>query len=165
MVSRRDASSEGRLGRDTRGAVYVEFLIAFLPLFFFFLSLVQLIFVQTANLVVKHAAVKAARAAIVILHDDPKFYDDVPMGQYTGSRKSAIERAAKFPLATMGGDSSQVEVKLGSSSVGRDDLVKVTVAYDYTCQVPWGRFTVCWGGKKKLVGEAALPNQGAEFTY
>ena len=160
------ARSPAREGifRATRGAVYVEFLIAFLPVFFFFLSLVQLMFVQTANLVVKHAAVKAARAAVVVLHDDPKFYGGVPMGSFSGQRKADIERAAKIPLAPLGVAASAVTVAM-NSSYRRDDLVKVTVECEYTCKVPWGRFTVCGGGKKKLVGEAAMPNQGAEFEY
>lgn len=42
----------------------VEFLIVFLPLFVFFMSLVQFAFVQVADLVTKRA-VQAARAAIV----------------------------------------------------------------------------------------------------
>jgi hypothetical protein len=150
--------------RATKGAVYVEFLIAFLPVFFFFLSLVQLMFVQTANLIVKHAAVKAARAAVVVLHDDPKFYGGVPMGSFTGERKSSIERAAKIPLAPLGVNAAAVKIAMNGSH-GRDDLVKVTVEFDYTCGVPWGRFTVCGFGTKKLVGEAAMPNQGADFQY
>ena len=48
--------------RATTGAVYVEFLIAFMPLFVFFMSLVQLAYVEAANIVVKHAAVMATRA-------------------------------------------------------------------------------------------------------
>ena len=150
--------------RGTRGAVYVEFLIAFLPMFFFFLSLVQLMFVQAANLMVKNAAVKAARAAVVVLHDDPKFYGGVAMGSFSGGRKNAIEVAAKLPLVPLGLDAATTKVVM-NSSYGRDELVKVTVEVNYTCKVPWGRFTVCTAGRKKLVGEAAMPNQGAEFTF
>ena len=107
---------------------------------------------------------KAARAAVVVLHDDPKFYGGVAMGSFSGERKSNIERAAKIPLAPLGVDASTVNVAM-NGAYGRDELVKVKVEVDYTCEVPWGRFTVCGIGKKKLVGEAAMPNQGAEFQY
>ena len=88
-------------GRSTAGAVYVEFLIAFFPLFFFFLALVQFIFLETAHLITKHAAVKAVRAAAVVLADDPKYYGKVPVGSFTGARKIDIERAARVPLSAL----------------------------------------------------------------
>jgi hypothetical protein len=152
--------------RDRRGAVYVEFLAAFFPLFFFFLSLVQLTFVTSANLITKHAAVAAARAAIVVLHDDPKEYGDVPVGRFSGKRKQEIERAARIPLSTMGMNISSVKVVM-NDTYARDELVKVRVEYDYHCQVPWGRFVICslFTNRKKLIGEASLPNQGADYAY
>ncbi len=152
--------------RSREGAVYVEFLIAFLPLFFFFLSLVQLIFVQTANLITKHAAVKAARAAVVVLPDDPKYYGNVPIGSFSGKRKEDIEQAAKIPLGTMGIIEAALAKVTVEGAVSRDSIVKVKVEYQYHCEVPWGRFTVCgFSNFKKLTGEAALPNQGADYVY
>lgn len=166
--------------RATRGAVYVEFLIVFLPLFFFFLALVQLLFLHTANLMVKNAAVKAARAAIVVLHDDPTFYNGVPTGRFSGARKSDIERAAAIPLLPLVVDSNaipnlasgisvatmKVQLMNTTSIVGRDDLLTVRVEFDYACKVPGGRFLVCFPTTfKHLVGEAAMPNQGADFTF
>ena len=52
-----------RWRRDVRGAVYVEFLIAFLPVYTMFLCLIQLGLLFTVRLVVDHAAENAARAA------------------------------------------------------------------------------------------------------
>jgi len=52
-----------RLRDDTRGAVYVEFLIAFMPVFVFFLCLLQLALLFSAKLVVKHATVTGSRSA------------------------------------------------------------------------------------------------------
>jgi Flp pilus assembly protein TadG len=41
---------------DQRGAVYVELLLVFLPVFMLFLAVLQLGFVYTGRLVVQHAA-------------------------------------------------------------------------------------------------------------
>ena len=57
---------KNREKRGDEGAVMVEFLAAFLPIFAFFLGLVQLVFIQTASLIVNHAAHVAVRAAVVV---------------------------------------------------------------------------------------------------
>ncbi len=63
------------LRRDVGGAAYVEFLIAFIPVFLMFLGMIQAALLYAANLVVTHAANTAARAAVVVLPDDPSKYD------------------------------------------------------------------------------------------
>jgi len=162
------------LAGGTRGAVYVEFLIAFLPLFSFFLCLVQLAMLQTANLIVKHAAVVAARAAVVILPDDPDRYGGANINRAEGTRRDKIVQAATIPLSTLedfpfpevrfptdeGGDDDRVVF-------GRDDLVRVQVNQLYRCRVPLARTIVCGAffGLKRLRGEASLPNQGASYGY
>lgn len=157
----------------TRGAVYVEFLIAFMPLFVFFLALVQLGYVEAANLVTKHAAVTAARAAIVVLPDDPKEYGGEPEEKASGKRLSDIQLAAKLPLMALA-TSPDVEVRFPSSAGGsdsrvafnRDERVRVQVEFHYPCRVPIGKTIVCgFFGNKKLMAEAALPNQGADYAY
>lgn len=159
------AASPG-LARAKKGAVYVEFLIAFLPVFFFFLSLVQLIFLQTASLITHHAAAKAARAAAVVLPDDPKYYGDVPVGSFSGQRKSDIERAAQIPLATMGLlEAAAVKVTV-TPSYTRNALLTTKVEYHYHCKVPWGRFLICGlTNFKKITAEASMTNQGALYEY
>ncbi len=67
-----------RLLPDERGAAYVEFLIAFIPLFIMFLGMVQMSLMYAGDLVVQHAASRAARAAVVVLDDDPQYYDGEP---------------------------------------------------------------------------------------
>jgi len=62
------------VARDVRGAVYVEFLLVFLPVFLLFLCILELGFLYTGRLVAQHAATRAVRAAVVILDDDPAFY-------------------------------------------------------------------------------------------
>jgi hypothetical protein len=65
---------------DSRGVVYVEFVFAFMPLLLMFLAICQLSLLTMGKLVVQHAALCGARAAIVILEDDPKNYAGAPRG-------------------------------------------------------------------------------------
>jgi hypothetical protein len=69
------------LRRDERGAVYVEFLLSFPPLFLLFMAICQLSLVATAELVVQHSATRAARSAIVVLEEDPQRYGGALRGQ------------------------------------------------------------------------------------
>lgn len=160
------ADGSRSLAADRRGAVYVEFLVAFLPVFFFFLSLVQFTFLQGANLVVKHAATTAVRAAIVVLHDDPSHYDDVPTGRATGKRREDIERAARIPLAVLGVRPDALKLEM-AESFERDAQVTVKLEYRYRCQVPWGRSVVCsfLTNERTLRAEATMPNQGVAWRY
>lgn len=154
------------LRRARGGAVYVEFLIAFLPVFFFFLSLVQLIFLQTASLIVHHAAAKAVRAAAVVLPDDPKHYGDVAVNSFTGQRKTDIERAAQVPLATMGLIQAALVKVTIEGNTSRNAMLTAKVEYQYHCKVPWGRFVICgFTNHKKITAEASMTNQGALYAY
>lgn len=71
------------LRSDARGVVYVEFLLVFMPVFLLFLALVRLGFVYAARLVVQHAATRAARAAVVVIDDDP--------ARYGGERRGRLD--------------------------------------------------------------------------
>ncbi len=97
---------EASLARGTSGAVYVEFLIAFLPFFIMVLGMTQTALMYMGHLVVQHAANIAARAAIVVIPDDPARYGDAPVGSVaagaeTSSEPSAIDRF----IGLLGGDS------------------------------------------------------------
>lgn len=74
-----DASMVDGAG-DSRGIVYVEFVFAFMPLLLMFLAICQVSMLAMGRLVVQHAALCGARAAIVVLEDDPKDYADAPRG-------------------------------------------------------------------------------------
>ncbi len=63
---------------ERRGVVYIEVLVALIPLLYAFFGICQLALLHTAQLVVQHAATRAARAAIVVLEDDPTQYDGSP---------------------------------------------------------------------------------------
>jgi Flp pilus assembly protein TadG len=150
--------------RGTEGAVLVEFLAVFLPLFAFFLGLVQFMFIQVANLVTGHAAAGAARAAMVVIPDDPKKIGGAA-NTVSGPRLAEITRAARIPLATLGLDAGDVAVALDKGAYGRDDPIKVTVTVQYPCRVPLGNLIACGGGSKTLVAEGMMPNQGVEWEY
>jgi TadE-like protein len=79
-MSNKRASGFNERGLGERGAVYVEFLIVFMPLFFLFLAVCQFALLAAARLIVQHAALSGARSAIVVLEDDPRRYGDAPRG-------------------------------------------------------------------------------------
>ena len=91
--------------RDVRGAVYVEFLIAFLPVYTMFLCLIQLGLLFTVRLIVDHAARNVARAAAVVIGDDEEVYDYGGEDKHTitegGKRYQVVENAALLTLAPL----------------------------------------------------------------
>jgi hypothetical protein len=74
-----------RLAPDTRGSVYVEFLIVILPLLFFILALVQTALMYVGHLAVKRSANTAVRSAVVVLDDDPSHYGGAPRNSIAAS--------------------------------------------------------------------------------
>lgn len=88
----------------TSGAVFIEFLIAFLPVYVFFLCLVQLAILFAVRLVTEHAATSAARAAAVVIGDDQRRYgQEKPheLNPSSGARFEAIRNAALIALSPM----------------------------------------------------------------
>ncbi|MBN2801490.1 MAG: pilus assembly protein [Deltaproteobacteria bacterium] len=101
--------------RSTRGTAYVEFIIVIVPFMVLFLGLAQLGLIISADILVKHAAVKAARAAIVVLPDDSENADYAgvelnkigsggdALDEYKNSKDSGryetIRKAARYTLA------------------------------------------------------------------
>jgi hypothetical protein len=75
---------------DSRGAVYVEFLLAFFPLFLLFLALCQLALVGAAEAMVRHSAYAAARSAIVVLEDEPERFDGAARGSLSEGRPKRV---------------------------------------------------------------------------
>lgn len=160
--------------RDTRAAVYVEFLIAFLPLFVMFMCLLQMAGVHMGKLDALHAAQTGVRAAIVVIPDDPAQYGNVEVGRIEGKRRDAIVKAASLPLAAVRSIAG-IKVTFPSSAGGSDDLtqvsrgdlVRVKVSVIYKCTIPIAKYFVCdpISTTRKLSGEAALPNQGADYSY
>jgi len=76
------------------GVVYVEFLIAFIPLFVLVLGICQLSFIAAAKVIVEHSAWRAARAAVVVLEDDPEKNGGSPRGFYLLGSSRAVPEIA-----------------------------------------------------------------------
>ncbi len=111
-----------RLHKDERGVMYAEFLIAFPIMLMTFLTILQLSMIYAAKLGVRSAAVRASRAAVVVIADpdNATYYGETAyqinqtgsgaggsapggiMAFLTGrgsSRMKYIRAAAAFPLA------------------------------------------------------------------
>lgn len=107
----------GGLYRDTRGAVYVEFLLAFLPFFFMFLGMLQIALMYTANLVVHHSATTAARAAVVVLPDNPSRYGGEPVNSVDGSGGGGVDSITSFlEWGGLGGGAPPIRIGGGGGS-------------------------------------------------
>lgn len=91
---RRPPPASGALFRDQAGVVFIEFLVAFVPVWAFFVCVVQLAFITQANLMVKHSADSAARSAAVVLPDDPSEYGGEPEMSVERNRVTASDIGA-----------------------------------------------------------------------
>jgi hypothetical protein len=113
-----------------RGIVFVEFLIAFTPFFLLFLGTVQLAFLAQAHLIVQHAALRAARTAVITIDDDPYFYAmEARKMLKTRDKPKADPPPAEGALNSVSasGQSSKVE---GAEEKGGDRLKRIrTAAY------------------------------------
>jgi len=149
--------------RDARGAVYVEFLVAFFPMLTLFLSVVQLADLYAAKLVVRHAAYRAARAGAVVFPDDPANYAEA------SSKLDDVRMAGIIVLHAKGtiidGD---VEVLSGTEyEPGQPVNVKVTATY--RCVFPIANRLVCTPFVllpfRQLEAEATLSAHAARYPY
>ena len=86
-----------------QGAVMVEFLIVFMPVFLLFLGVIQSGLLFVARVVVQHAATNTARAAAVVIGDDPGRYDGEPPHEVSpdGERYRAVRNAALITLSPL----------------------------------------------------------------
>ena len=143
---------------DTEGIVYVEVLLAFIPVFTLFLGMLQASLMYGANLVVTSSANRAARSAAVVLdapesdfnNDERMLLDygeagsgtqaicmllqmaDVPCSFVGGSgnaRLSAIRAAASMPLLGVSPSTGQLaNERQVLRAVGEDPMSSRTVA-------------------------------------
>jgi len=151
-----------RLATD-EGAVFVEMLIAYLPIMFFFLATWQLAELCAAHLIVERAASAAGRAASVVLPDDPFYYNGVGINSYDGTRKSDIELAAKLVLAAAPQVSNDAVISVtGASGTGP---LKASVVANFHCAAGWVSLVCGAGGVRKISADAEYAYQGAEYQY
>ncbi|HSO33378.1 MAG TPA: hypothetical protein VLT33_12680 [Labilithrix sp.] len=149
--------------RDTRASAVVEALVAFPVFFAFFSILVQLIYLELGALATQHAATVAARAAIVVAADDPKFYGS-GTGTLSGRRQTEVEEAVKNALR-IASDDPKMRVTF-SGGFGEGQIVKAHVEFDHPCGVPVGGLLVCGTSRKAtVIREASMPSQTAGYTY
>jgi hypothetical protein len=143
---------------DTRGAVMLEALIAFVPILLGFTALCQLSDRFVHELIVGRAAAAAARAAIVILPDDGAHYADphnLTLHRFSGARKTEIERAARAVLAASPSFSNVAVAVSGEFKPGT--LATAQVRADYR-----GLFSA---RAQQLNASVSLPYQFATYHY
>jgi hypothetical protein len=163
------------LFRSRNGAVYVEFLIAIMPMLMLFWGLMQLNGLLLADLVTRHAAVNAVRAAIVCdsqakdLGGKQRLQTDSKLGSTGGC---AYEAAKKSLSAVHSfGDPPVFAVKIDGANKSGNAPVTATVVAAYHCRVPLvgglvcGLFTAGTDAMniRFLSRAATLPNQGASY--
>ena len=156
------ARGNGALPQDTRAAVYIEYLIAILPVVTFFIATWGLIEMLAADLVLRRAASAAARAAVVVLPDDPHFYDGAPENVVGGKRKEDIDLAAAMILEASG-HFRDYHVDIEGERKESAPLT-ATVRAQYYCGAGWTSI-VCGGTSRWLTEKATYAYQGAPFKY
>jgi len=174
--------STGLSGVSTRGATYVEFLIAFVPVFVFFVSLWQVGEILITRLVLSNAAFAAARAAAVY----------IPLPDDRGDvSNSASERSLSFvqgaaliaaaPVMTQGWIAGTPTVSLpavpGDTNAREHgpyrpegaDMVHVQIVASFRCHMPPSDLLLCTatgnGFVRAITVEASFPYQGARYLY
>jgi hypothetical protein len=180
----RPTRSPRSLVRSAEGAAYVEFLIAFLPVFLAFLSLWQLGRLYATRLVAEHAAFAGARAAAVII-PLPNASGAVD-NQLNADKRGSIEGAVWIALAPallrgwlaapavsfpgVPGEKGAAErTQYAVSDDGAATMVNVHVTALFVCQLPPVDYFMCVptssGWAVPVETEAAYPYQGARYTY
>ena len=161
MSQARERTVKG-LRSDKRGAVLVEFAVAFMPLMITFSSFVQLQQMATARLVVKHATIIGARGAAVMSNKN-RNTPDAPDADNDDQVKNGVLAA----LGPWRGTMSNVDVKIDDTSTCEDPygMVSVTVTADYKCSVPFANSFICGADRthtfKPMISR--FPHQGARY--
>ena len=165
MKSNRSLFSHSDAKSSAGGAVMVEFLIAYLPVLVAFLMFWQLGELLVAQMIVERASSAAGRAAIVVLPDDPAFYDAQPAGQFEGERKREIRLAAGMMLAASPHLSENFTVDISNVPAGDDDVAEITVKVDaeFHCKrLTW----VCGADGIALLSSSSQHTyHGANYDY
>ena len=157
------------LREDARGAVFVEHLIAMMPVLTFVMCIFQEASLFEAQLLTEHAALSAARSASVVVPDDPARYGGEPANRVGPRRKSAVRLAAIHALAPLVQSEQvrdvDVEVDAAGAVSARAPLT-VRVETTFACKVPLAASIVCDTGlTRRLTASASMPNEGARYAY
>jgi hypothetical protein len=156
-----------------KGSAYVEFIIAIVPMLTVFWGIMQLNGLMLADLVARHAAVNAVRAAIVCDSQKNHVQEE---GTLTKEGGCAYD-AAKMTLSAVksfGEPEPEFAVRVEGAEEHGNEPVTATVFATYHCQVPLAGAILCGGlmhdegggsrrGALVLRRSATLPNQGASY--
>lgn len=156
---------EGRRSRARRGAAMVEFAIVSMPLFTVFFGFTQVGKVYEANLVLKHSASVAARAAAVIANSTGNIN---PGKNQSGNPESEIQQAALVAMGRWGQTNTFVDTKVDIADRSSDSdpygMICTTVRSTYKCRVPLGNRLVCGAdAKHEKSATACHAHQGAKY--
>jgi TadE-like protein len=167
--------------RGERGAVYLEFLIAFMPFFIFFLCLWQVSIMYSAKLIVDHAANAAARSAAVVWADDPLLFGGQPpnvMDTDTkpGTRATLVQTAAELAAASLIVDQTLVTLTVSYPDFGNGATLApmapfitthmhVQVHADFNCKIMLANAIMCRPGKTAAARFTLPINSDSDFPY
>jgi len=104
--------------KNTDGAVYVEFLIVFIPFFIMVLGMMQIALMYAAHLAVQHAAASAVRAAIVVFPDCEARYDGAAQNDVNGGGRGEDPASMLASVFGAGGGASFPGLGGGSGGGG-----------------------------------------------
>jgi hypothetical protein len=149
-----------RLRARSSGLVYVETLVAFPVVLYFALTTLQLVDYAAANLLVKHAAIAAARAAAVIGPDDPQYYggqarDDLSGGARLTEVRSAVSLALQAELQFQNAPFSLSIDVPGAPN----QMVTANLAVTYQCLVPFVNSVCALSSSRTITAIATFPYQ------
>ncbi|MEO8182063.1 MAG: hypothetical protein ABI895_24780 [Deltaproteobacteria bacterium] len=94
------------------GVIYVEVLVAIIPVLIFFFGLLQLALLYTSRLVVRHAAQRAVRSAVVILEDDPTRFENAGQGEISYHKEGSTSGGSTQQFLQGIGDVLEVDLPI-----------------------------------------------------
>jgi Flp pilus assembly protein TadG len=162
---------------DGSGAVYVEFLVAIVPMLTLFWGLMQLNGILLADLVTRNAAQHAVRAAVVCgtgKLEGGQSSESAATECANEAAKAVMKSVASF--AEPGKDEPQVTTTVrGASEHGNQDVTAI-VSGHYHCEVPMVGAALCalvnltgpqgaQSGPLVITHEATFPNQGHYYKF
>jgi hypothetical protein len=148
---------------DTRGSISVEYLVAFLPVMFFFASVWQLAGLYAGQLIVQRAASAAGRAASVVIPDDPFYYGGQSANDYTDMRRRHVELAANLVLDASAHILASPEVSIDGYQGNGPLLARVRARFQ--CFPGWSVFVCGVDGLRTLTASARYPYHRATYQY
>lgn len=163
--------------RGKRGAVYVELMIAFMPVFTFFLCLLQLALVFTARLFVEHTATTSARVAALTLGNPEAGENNMGAARpamFTASRRALVRKSALLTLAPLILDGTVDNVDIDFPNTGfpamgdqTAPMLRLKVTAQVECKIMIANHIFCRGGLNptiKLQAESLFPVERAQYA-